>query len=164
VATLALTVSYDGRAFRGSQVQPAARTVQGVLAEALATLYRGPVATVFAGRTDAGVHAAAQVVSLTERGAERTPATVQAALNRMLPDDVALVGASFAPSAFNARFDARWREYRYRVWSGEREPLAGGNVWRRRAELCLPAMEQAANALRGTHDFASFVGGGEGVP
>lgn len=164
MATLALTLSYDGRGFMGSQAQTGGRTVQGVLAEALTEIYGEPVATVFAGRTDSGVHAAGQVVSLTESGIERAPSTLYAALNRWLPDDIAAVAVGTVASTFNARFDARWREYRFRVWSGGREPLASGWVWRRSATLHLEAMLQAATLLQGTHDFASFVGGGEGVP
>lgn len=164
MATLALTLSYDGRRFRGSQVQSASRTVQGVLAEGLAAIYREPVATVFAGRTDAGVHAAGQVVGLTEPAAERPPVVLRAELNWRLPDDVAVLEVGVARSAFHARFDAKWREYRYRIWSGERVPLADGLVWRRRAALDIGRMVQAGRILLGTHDFASFVGGGEGVP
>jgi len=164
VATVALTLSYDGRGFLGSQAQTGGRTVQGVLAEALAAIYEAPVATVFAGRTDSGVHAAGQVVGLTEPGIERAPSTLFAALNEWLPDDVAVVAIGTVANTFNARFDARWREYRFRVWSGGREPLANGWVWRRSAPLDLEAMGQAAGLLQGTHDFASFVGGGEGVP
>lgn len=96
MATLALTLSYDGRRFRGSQVQSASRTVQGVLAEGLAAIYREPVATVFAGRTDAGVHAAGQVVGLTEPAAERPPVVLRAALNWRLPDDVAVLKVGVA--------------------------------------------------------------------
>lgn len=164
MATLALTLSYDGRNFSGSQVQPTGRTVQGALAEALANVYGEPVATVFAGRTDAGVHAAAQVVSLTEPGIGHGGTTLKAALNHWLPDDIAVASVDMAADSFSARFDARWREYRYFVWSGGREPLANGWVWRRSAVLDAEAMRQAASMLMGTHDFASFVGGGEGVP
>jgi tRNA pseudouridine(38-40) synthase len=164
MATLALTLSYDGRNFSGSQIQPTGRTVQGALAEALANVYGEPVATVFAGRTDAGVHAAAQVVSLTEPGIGRRGTALRAALNHWLPDDIAVATVDMAADSFSARFDARWREYRYFVWSGGREPLANGWVWRRSAVLDVEAMRQSASMLMGTHDFASFVGGGEGVP
>jgi hypothetical protein len=114
------------------------------LAEGLAAIYREPVATVFAGRTDAGVHAAGQVVGLTEPAAERPPVVLRAALNWRLPDDVAVLEVGVARSAFHARFDAKWREYRYRIWSGERVPLADGLVWRRRAALDIGRMVQAA--------------------
>jgi len=164
VSTFALTVSYDGHGFAGSQVQPAARTVQGVLAEALAAIYGQQVAMVFAGRTDAGVHAAGQVVSFVAPHAGPDPTKLLAALNHSLPDDVAVAAVNQVPVGFNARFAARWREYRYRIWSGNREPLARGWVWRRGFGLDLEMMNRAAAMLRGRHDFASFAGGGEGVP
>ena len=164
MTTFALTLAYDGAGFAGSQAQPSARTVQGVLAEALATIFGGPVATVFAGRTDTGVHAAGQVVSCRIPDATADPAALIAALNGVLPDDVAVVGAVAVPEGFNARFAAKWREYRYRVWAGGREPLARRWAWQRGAALDIGAMRRAAAVLAGTHDFASFASGGEGVP
>ena len=164
MATLALTISYDGEAFVGSQIQRAGRTVQGVLGEALAAVYGSRPDTVFAGRTDSGVHAAGQVVSFVAPQTKLAPERLAAAVNRALPDDVAVVAVSEVPGAFNARFAAAWREYRYRLWSGQREPLARRWAWRRSAAIDLDAMARAAAMLIGRHDFAAFAGGGEGVP
>jgi len=164
VATLALTISYDGAAFVGSQFQRTGRTVQGVLGAALASIYGAPPDTVFAGRTDTGVHAAGQVVSFVPPSARVPTARLAAALNHALPDDLSVVAVSDLPGAFNARFAATWREYRYRVWSGQRDPLARRTVWWRSAALDVEAMRQAATMLLGRHDFAAFAGGGEGVP
>lgn len=161
---LALTLSYDGSDFFGSQVQPGRRTVQDELERALAALYGAPPPVVFAGRTDRGVHAAGQVVSLPDPRPDLEPATVRAALNARLPTDLVVVAARRRPFRFNARYDARWREYRYRIWSGGHEPLAARQVWMRSARLDLAAMARAAMLLHGEHDFASFAGGGEGVP
>src|SRR5688572_29624568 len=113
--TLVLVISYDGTGFAGSQVQPVARTVQGELDAALARLAGGPVTSVFAGRTDAGVHAAGQVVSLVNPRPDLEPATLTQALNATLPADIAVLEAQRGAAGFNARYDASWREYRYRV-------------------------------------------------
>lgn len=161
---LALVVSYDGTDFHGSQVQPGKRTVQGELGDALHGLFGTRPVTTFAGRTDRGVHAARQVVSLDDLRPDLSLATIGEALNARLPSDLAIVSVRREPAGFNARYDARWREYRYRVWSGKRAPLAADRVWWRRASLDLGRMAEASAQLAGTHDFASFAGGGEGVP
>lgn len=161
---LALTIAYDGTDFAGSQAQAGRRTVQGELASALAALYGTAPETVFAGRTDRGVHAAAMVVGVADPRPELPPPTVAAALNRRLPADLAVTALTPVDDGFHARFDARWREYRYRIWNGPRDPLAARQVWQRSAPLDLEAMQSAAALLLGEHDFASFAGGGEGVP
>jgi len=86
------------------------------------------------------------------------------ALNAHLPDDLAVTEVARRPLGFHARYDARWREYRYRVWTGVRQPLVADIVWQRSDSLDLDAMNAAAIRLIGTHDVASFAGGGEGVP
>jgi tRNA pseudouridine38-40 synthase len=89
---------------------------------------------------------------------------VQSALNRILPDDVGVSRLERVEDAFHPRFDAVWREYRYRIFVGAKQPVAGRQVWVRRQELDAARMSVAASSLRGTHDMASFTGGGEGVP
>lgn len=160
---LALTVSYDGTDFFGSQTQPNGRTVQDELEAALAGLYGERVTTVFAGRTDRGVHAVGQVVGCPDRRPDWTEPTIAAALNARLPEDAAVVAVGRRPPRFHARYDARWREYRYRIWSGAPQPLARRTVWMRRAPLDCSSMDAAARALIGTRDFASFAGSGHGV-
>jgi tRNA pseudouridine38-40 synthase len=161
---LVLVVSYDGTDFAGSQIQPGARTVQGELDAVLARLAGGPVRTVFAGRTDAGVHAARQVVGLADPRPDLDEPALLRALNSMLLDDVAVVRVERRPNGFHARYDARWREYRYRVWSGPPQPLLRRYSWQRRAQLDLDAMSAGARRLRGERDVAALAGGGEGVP
>jgi tRNA pseudouridine38-40 synthase len=163
-ATLVLVVSYDGAGFAGSQEQPGARTVQAELEAALARLAGAPVRTVFAGRTDRGVHAAGQVASLPDPRPDLDRPTLLQALNAALPDDLAVVGGERRPSGFHARYDARWREYRYRVWAGPPQPLARSLCWQRRGELGVEAMDAAARRLIGERDWAALAGGGEGVP
>ena len=159
-----LTVAYDGRAFWGSQRQAGRRTVQGELESALAPLTGREGGTVFAGRTDRGVHAVGQVVSIPAARSALTEARFQRAVNARLPADLSVVGVRRRPVGFHARYDARWREYRYRIWCGAPQPLASHLVWQRARRLDLPAMDAAANALLGRHDFAAYAGGGEGVP
>ncbi len=164
MARLAMTVSYDGAGFAGSQVQPGVRTVQGELERVLAILQFPDQRTTFAGRTDTGVHAAGQVVACEDGRPEMTEEAVQTAVNALLADDVAVAAVQRRSGDFHPRYDARWREYRYRVWAGERAPLARDFAWHRRSELRLDLMNVAAERFIGTRDFASVAGGGDGVP
>ena len=164
MARLALTLSYDGTDFAGSQVQPGVRTVQGEVEGAFANLYGRHEPTVFAGRTDRGVHAAGQVVGCADLRPSLAVGTVRAALNARLPPDVAVVAVDRRPDGFHARFDARWREYRYRVWCGSRDPLVRRYVWHRVDPLDSAVMADTALRAVGEHDFAAFTGAGGGVP
>lgn len=159
-----MTVSYDGSGFAGSQVQPRARTVQGELERTLASLRYPDQRTLFAGRTDTGVHAAGQVVACEDARPTMSGPALRTALNALLPDDVAVQRVDRRDGDFHPRYDARWREYRYRIWSGERAPLARAAVWHRRSALDVDRMDAAARCFVGTKDFASVAGGGEGVP
>lgn len=162
-AKVVLRLSYDGRAFSGSQRQAGRRTVQGELERAIQVLAGGPVATTFAGRTDAGVHAVGQVVSFADPRPELSAQRLVKALNAGLPDDIGIEAAWRASSEFHARYDATWREYRYRQWIGERQPLVGGIVAQRTRPVEFDRLKSIERVI-GTHDFASFAGGGEGVP
>ena len=164
MARLALTVAYDGSRFAGSQVQPGARTVQGEIERALADFSGTAQRTVFAGRTDRGVHAVGQVVGCDDHRPDLPPRAIQAAINARLPEDAAVVEVGRRPTSFHARYDARWREYRYRIWCGARQPLARQQVWVRADALDVDAMAGAAERIIGERDFASLAGGGEGVP
>jgi tRNA pseudouridine38-40 synthase len=150
------TVEYDGTEFAGFQVQPGARTVQGELEAALARLNGGirqPVDG--AGRTDAGVHATGQVIAFTYPG--RLGATeLGEALNGLLPPDVAVRDVRRAPAGFHPRHEARYREYRYSIWTGPRSPLRERTALRVRSALDIDAMARAATALEGRHDFSAF--------
>src|SRR6476646_55867 len=157
MARLKLTLEYDGTAFRGWAAQPGLRTVEGEVRAALDRIYAerwGDLAV--AGRTDTGVHALANVLSLDAEGgapAERAAA----ALNSVLPHDVAVVGAEEAPASFHARFGARSRSYRYRVWlRREPSPLeARRAVWHPH-RIDLDALNENAQAIVGPHDFRAF--------
>lgn len=159
-----LTLSYDGTDFAGSQVQPNQRTVQGELERALAALGTTRCRTTFAGRTDRGVHAVGQVVAVQLPAWRASAADLGKALNARLPADVTATGASWCEDAFNPRFDAIWREYRYWIAPGVISPFLRRYAWTPRAGLDAALVAEAAHNLVGTHDFASFAGGGEGVP
>jgi tRNA pseudouridine38-40 synthase len=156
VASLRLTLEYDGTGFRGWARQPGERTVEGVVREALDAVLPHWEGLAVAGRTDAGVHATGQVVSLDGDGGppvERLPE----ALNGELPDDVAVVGAAEAPVGFHARFSATGRSYRYIVLDRrERAPLRSRRAlwWPRPLEE--DALGACAAALVGEHDFTAF--------
>ena len=151
-----LTLEYDGTGFRGWARQPGQRTVEDELRRALGELYEGVGALAVAGRTDTGVHALANVVSVSLEGGP-PPERAAEAVNAALPDDVAVVSAEPASPSFHARFDARSRSYRYRVWRRrERSPLeARRALWWPRP-LDLDALGENARALLGEHDFRAF--------
>jgi tRNA pseudouridine38-40 synthase len=159
-----LTLAYDGTGFAGSQVQPRERTVQGELQQVLQAIAGEPVATVFAGRTDRGVHAAGQVVAINLADWRGTVDALERAIQSRLPSDLSVVVVEECDDSFNPRFDAKWREYRYWIAPGAPNPFLGRYAWIRRAPLDAAAVAAGARCLLGTHDFASFAGGGEGVP
>lgn len=162
--TYRLTLAYDGTCFAGSQAQPQERTVQGVLQQALLAIAGEPVATIFAGRTDRGVHAAGQVAAINLDSWRGTANALARAVQSRLPSDLAVVAAGECERSFNPRFDARWREYRYWIAPGPPNPFLGRYAWIRHAALAAEAVAAGAKLLIGTHDFASFASGGEGVP
>lgn len=158
VRTVRLDLAYEGTRYHGFGLQPNRRTIQEVLEEALARSLGERVRVTAAGRTDAGVHASGQVVSFTTRGRLAPPELLRAA-NARLPDDVLVHGAADAPPDLDARRSAIRRHYRYLIWSQRLPSL----WWRRWAwhltdRPDLAAMQDAADRLVGTHDFASFLG------
>lgn len=156
ITNVAITVSYDGTGFAGFARQPGQRTVQGHIEEALATALRVPVETVGAGRTDAGVHALAQVMSFGFDGDVDTSVLLRS-LNALTGPDVVVTEARRTAPGFSARFDALAREYRYRIVPGPVPPVfLSGVAWWVKPTLDLAAMRDAANCLIGEHDFSSF--------
>ncbi|MFL5668502.1 MAG: tRNA pseudouridine(38-40) synthase TruA [Chloroflexota bacterium] len=149
-------VEYDGTDFAGFQVQPGARRVQGELEAALARLTGGERQPVDgAGRTDAGVHAAGQVIAFSYAG--RLSATeLGRALDALLPADVAIRDVRRAPARFHPRYAARYREYRYTVWNGPRSPLRERTALGVRTPLDTAAMARAGSVFIGRHDFSTF--------
>jgi tRNA pseudouridine38-40 synthase len=151
-----LTLEYDGTGFAGWAAQPGQRTVEGAVREALDAVYPAWDGLVVAGRTDAGVHARGQVASFA---AESGPPPERAgeALNAHLPDDVAAVASEEAAENFHARFSARARTYRYRVWLRKTpSPFEHRrSLWHPRP-LDEERLHALAALLRGAHDFRAF--------
>jgi tRNA pseudouridine38-40 synthase len=159
-----LTLAYDGTSFAGSQIQPYQRTVQSELEGVVGAIAGTPVRTVFAGRTDRGVHAVGQVAAVTLPGWGGTPLDLRRAINARLPVDIGATEAAICAESFSPRYDAVWREYRYWIASAVVSPFLSRYAWTRRTELDVEAVGAGTRQLVGTHDFATFAGGGEGVP
>ncbi|HEV8460945.1 MAG TPA: tRNA pseudouridine(38-40) synthase TruA [Gaiellaceae bacterium] len=153
---LKLTIAYDGTAFRGWARQPEERTVEGEVRRALDELYESFAGLAVAGRTDTGVHALANVASVGVTGGP-PPERAAEALNAVLPEDLAIVAVDTATDDFHARFDARSRSYRYRVWRRrERSPFeARRSLWWPRP-LDVDVLNANAASLVGEHDFTAF--------
>ncbi|HEV7847000.1 MAG TPA: tRNA pseudouridine(38-40) synthase TruA [Thermoleophilaceae bacterium] len=152
MATSRLLIEYDGTDFAGWARQPGQRTVEGVLEAAIARVTRREdVRLTVAGRTDTGVHALGQVASH-----DGEPAYA-GALNGVLPRDVRVIESELAPEAFDARRDALSRTYRYRLHTRvAQSPFERGRSlhWPHRVDS--RALQQAARAIVGTHDFSAF--------
>ena len=164
-----LDVGYDGSGFSGWARQPGQRTVQETLEGALARVLRlpeSPPLTV-AGRTDAGVHARGQVAHCDVPAVHWAAGkdTALRRLARLLPPDVRVHRISPAPAGFDARFSAIWRRYAYRVCddAAAADPLARGSTLWYRHRLNIEAMNDAARACLGEHDFAAFCRRREGA-
>jgi tRNA pseudouridine38-40 synthase len=154
----ALRLEYDGAPFCGWQRQDGLLSIQSVLEEAAAHLNGGEVPLVTAaGRTDAGVHAEAQVAHL-DLATDLPPERVREALNfHTRPHPVAITGAAIVAPDWSARFSAIGRAYRYRILNrGARPALEWGRVWHVKKRLDAAAMHEAAQGLLGRHDFSAY--------
>jgi tRNA pseudouridine38-40 synthase len=151
-----LTVEYDGTPYRGWAAQPGLPTVEGVLRDALRETFTTVGNLAVAGRTDAGVHALANVVTVDVEGGPSVDRAAQA-LNTRLPDEVSIVSAGAAADDFHARFSARSRSYRYRVFNRQTSsPFEHRRSWWISRRLDLEALNDAAALVRGKHDFRAF--------
>jgi tRNA pseudouridine38-40 synthase len=153
---LKLTLSYDGCEFSGWQVQPDAATVQGTLASAIGRITGEKVLPQGSGRTDAGVHALAQVATFVTESSVPTGNFVKA-LNDILPAAIRVLEVNEAPADFHARHSARAKTYRYRIFRDSIcPPFLARYVWHFPYSLDEGAMAQAAGLVVGEHDFTSF--------
>jgi tRNA pseudouridine38-40 synthase len=151
-----LDIEYDGTGFSGWAAQPGLRTVEGTLRDALATLYPGFQDLAVAGRTDAGVHALGQVASVEVAGGPPS-ANAGEALNSLLPEDVAVVSAVETVPDFDARYHARSRSYRYRIWRRRTpSPFERRRSWWVPRPLAEERLADSADLLLGEHDFRAF--------
>lgn len=155
--TWKLLIEYDGTRYAGWQKQPHARTVQGELLKAVETLIGSKVEIGGSGRTDAGVHALAQVAHLKLKSGLKSPPAreLEPGINRLLPHDIHLLKAQPAPAAFHARHDALARYYLYQI-STRRTAFGKSFVWWVRDRMNVAAMKKACQSLVGRHDFRSF--------
>jgi len=156
MARFAAGLEYDGRAYSGWQFQPGLHTLQDAVQRALSRVADAPIDCICAGRTDAGVHALAQVVHF-DSDAARTERAWRLGANTYLPPDVSLVWVREVPEQFHARFSATARSYRYVILNRDSRPgLATGRATWERRPLEVERMHAAAQVLVGEHDFSAF--------
>jgi tRNA pseudouridine38-40 synthase len=151
-----MTIAYVGTRFAGWQVQPGRDTIQGILENRIGSILGGSIRIVGAGRTDSGVHARGQVANF-KTGSRIPPEGLRRALNAHLPEEIRVLRVEEAEPAFNARSDARGKEYRYRLFRGEvLSPFQAPYAVHVRGGLDAEPMRAAAGWLLGRHDFTSF--------
>jgi len=154
--TLKLTLAYDGSAFHGWQIQPGKPTIQGTLAEVVEGLTGERLLPQGSGRTDAGVHALAQVATFQSASPIPT-ANLRTVLNDRLPPAIRVLAVEDVPDGFHARHSARGKTYHYRIWRGDIvPPFLARYVTHYPYPLDERAMQQAAALIVGEHDFTSF--------
>lgn len=157
---LKLTVSYDGRAYSGWQIQPDKPTVQGTFQATWQKLTQEQVSVTAAGRTDAGVHALGQTIGVATN-TRLTNDDLHRGLNALLPDDIAVVAVEGAPDRFHATYDAVGKTYRYQIHNGRAPSVFDRHyAWHYPQPLDADVMHVAGQALIGRHDFSSFESAG----
>jgi tRNA pseudouridine38-40 synthase len=162
VRNLKLTLAYDGTDFHGWQVQPGLPTIQGEVERVLGEIEGKAVPVAGSGRTDAGVHALAQVASAPLENPIPT-LNLRRAMNRLLPPAIRVLQVEAAPADFHARFSARAKVYEYRLWRAEIcPPMIYRYVYHHPYPLDLGAMAEAAPQLEGTRDFGSLAAADDG--
>ena len=156
VRNLKITLAYDGYDYHGWQVQPGKPTVQATLADAITRITGESVLPQGSGRTDAGVHALAQVASVAIESPIPT-AGLMTALNDKLPATIRVYGVEEVPAEFHARHSAKGKTYRYRIYRGAIcSPFMAHAVWHYPWRLDEELMMRAANSVSGEYDFTSF--------
>jgi tRNA pseudouridine38-40 synthase len=152
-----LVVAYDGAPFAGWQSQLHRNTVQDQLEDAIKRITGSEIRVHGAGRTDTGVHALAQCAHIDLDSQRFTPERLQAALNAVLPPTIRVLRCHAAAPEFHARFSAKGKIYRYRVWNAPvLPPLENGRAWHISDPLNVETMKLALSKLEGRHDFAGF--------
>jgi tRNA pseudouridine38-40 synthase len=156
-ARLKLIISYDGASFAGWQSQAGGNAIQDHVEKAFARICSKPVRVHGAGRTDAGVHAIAQCAHADLPARRYSPERWVSALNGLLPPAIRVMRCSFVSEKFHARFSAKGKTYRYRIWNADvLPPFESGRAWHVRNPLDAKVMADAAQKFVGRHDFASF--------
>lgn len=158
---LKFTVSYDGTEYHGWQVQPGLPTIQGTLESVLGEIEKAPVAVDGSGRTDAGVHALAQVAACTLVNPIPVD-NLRKAMNRLLPADIRVMSVEEAPGDFHPRFQAKAKTYEYRIWRDEIcPPFQRRYVYHFPYRIREQAFFDAAPVFVGSHDFTAFAAADE---
>ena len=156
-----ITVTYDGTEFHGWQVQPGLATIQGALEEVIGSMEGAPVTVEGSGRTDAGVHALAQVAAFTFQNPIPVE-NLQRAMNRLLPRSIRILAVEEVAPEFHPRFHATAKTYEYRIWRDEIcPPFDRLYVLHHPYPLDEAAMIAAAPLLAGEHDFTAFAASDE---
>jgi tRNA pseudouridine38-40 synthase len=151
-----LVIEYDGTHYRGWQVQPNGPTIQEEIEKAINRITQERVRLFGAGRTDAGVHALGQVANFSTTS-RLSPESIRDALNGVLPRDIAVLSAEGVDTSFHARYSARSKHYRYRIFNrGTPSPLERNYALFCPVTLDVAAMNEAGQILVGTQDFSSF--------
>jgi len=151
-----LVVAYDGSSFHGFAPNPDVPTVASALTEALEKITQSEVQLVAAGRTDAGVHARGQVVSVDLPSRTKIDSLARK-LNALCGPQIAVRDVQWAPASFHARFSAIWRHYRYTVLNSKiPDPFLATTAWHIHVPLELRAMQLASDAIMGERDFSAF--------
>ncbi len=149
-------LAYDGTGFHGSQYQPELRTVQGEVERVLPKLGWKEKSVLFAGRTDAGVHAAGQVIAF-DLDWGHTEEELQKAINAVLPHDISALEVKRTRNDFHPRYQALSRVYQYQILNSPiRNPLQERYIWRVWPEIDVKLVKTASRHLLGSHDFAAF--------
>ncbi len=158
MATIKLTIEYDGTAYAGWQRQPNQPTIQGAVETALTRITQQQISIIAAGRTDAGVHARGQVASF--QSDKSIPVDKwRLALNSALPKDISVVSSEQVPESFHARYSAKEKLYEYRISRHPARPAIDRNrVWHLPCDLDTQAIRHAMSGFIGRHDFTSFQG------
>jgi tRNA pseudouridine38-40 synthase len=156
-----ILVSYDGTDYHGWQVQPGLLTVQGVLERVISEIEGRPVTVAGSGRTDAGVHALAQVAAFSMENPIPVD-NLRRAVNRLLPRDIRVLGVEEVAAEFHPRFQARRKTYEYRIFRGEIcSPFERRYVYHHPYPLAVEDMIAVAPLLEGEHDFTAFAASDE---
>lgn len=161
---LMLTLCYDGTNYHGFQRQPVLTTIQGVVEAALTKIFKTPISIIGCSRTDAGVHARQYVCNFHCEGsipAEKVPL----ALRALLPDDICALSCREVAEDFQARRCVKRKTYCYTINTAPCQDVFRQRFeWHFHRDLDLPAMQQAAQVLLGTHDFSAFMASGGDAP
>jgi tRNA pseudouridine38-40 synthase len=156
-----LTIAYDGTDFAGWQIQPGQKTIQQALQNAIASVCKEQAQVIGSGRTDAGVHALAQVASCTLQNWRASARDLSRAMNTQLPDTIVVRDAVDAADGFHAIRDAISKRYRFQFQiGGTRDAFEYRYRWHIHGSLDINAMREAASCFLGRHDFASFQAAG----